>query len=448
MPEPRDEWMDDRDPDDYVVLQVPAEFRSVTFKAVDITIRGFFDAFRAGQIDLEPDFQREYVWDPGKASRFIESVMLGLPVPPVFLADEAGAAQVVIDGHQRLETLFRFLQPLLQGPLAAGGGAQHLQDLPLLTLTQLQVLTELNNRSIKDLSIEDRKRFWDRPLSAIILPAETHPDMKYVMFARLNLGSMSLNSQELRNCLYRGPYNRLILRLAESHDFLTLWGKRQPDKRMSHRELVLRAFALFHRLDRYRTPYRLFLNDEMEENRDINKAKSQQFTTEFTSAVRWIQSVFGNEALRLFVVGGSGGQGGDWQRQRHKLVYEASMVGFLEFHPKLDQISADVDAVDRWEVPQALRRQLVSLMADARFRATLTEGTSHASKLRERISLWRDAVKSFVESPESPIQEFKLVHTLLSNSNHCFTCSGTVHLDDAVIRPGGGGVAHRSCSRN
>lgn len=179
-----------------------------------------------GQIAVEPDFQRHYVWDVVRASRYIESLLLRMPTPPAFVSEDLDNQWVVIDGHQRLETLFRFMKPLLGGPtLAAGGDRAHVAQLAPLTLTKLEILPELDGKGVTALNRDDRIKLWDTPISVITLPSDAHPDMRYALFARLNLGSMSLNAQELRNCLYRGPYNKLIASLGESQEFLRLWGK-------------------------------------------------------------------------------------------------------------------------------------------------------------------------------------------------------------------------------
>ena len=299
-----DEWEESESEEKFTPIVIPPEYREMRWEKEDMRIRELWHSIDDRQIVLDPDFQRNYVWDVTRASRYIESILLGLPTPPVFLAEETDGSLTVIDGHQRLETLFRYMQPLLSGPSKAVGREHHLYSARSpLVLRSVKIMSELNGKDVTALTEEDRSKLWDSRLTVIRLPRAAHPDMKYELFARLNQGSMSLNSQELRNCLYRGGYNNLIARLGEDRTFLKLWNKNTSDKRMRHRELVLRFFALLHRRDRYRPPFREFLNAEMVENRDLSLEDQRHYRSELEVAMRWVERVFGMEVFRIFRIG-------------------------------------------------------------------------------------------------------------------------------------------------
>ena len=191
--------------DSLIPVQIPHEYRQLVIEEQNLTVRDLWSRFLSGELMLEPDFQRHYVWDIERASRFVESVLLGLPLPRIFLAENRQGTVDVIDGHQRLETLFRFMSPLLAGP--SGEKWPHVKRLfpNALTLSGVEVLTELDGRQVTALEAGDRTRLWDRLLNVVWIRKESNEEMKFVLFARLNLGSMSLNPQELRNCIYRGP---------------------------------------------------------------------------------------------------------------------------------------------------------------------------------------------------------------------------------------------------
>jgi len=224
-----EDWGLDTSDEDFI-LYVPPEYRNIGATQRKATVKSLWERYCGAELILQPDFQRHYVWDNTRASRYIESLLLRLPTPPIFLSEEMDDKFTIIDGHQRLESLFRYMQPLLSGPAGIKNVRIPYGSLAPLRLNGLEIMSELNRGMVTALPIDDRQKLWDTSLTIIVLPKTAHPDMKYVLFARLNQGSMTLNSQELRNCLYRGPYNDLIARLSEEQTFLGLWGRSNPDK--------------------------------------------------------------------------------------------------------------------------------------------------------------------------------------------------------------------------
>src|SRR3972149_4783716 len=150
----RDDW-EEAEEEGLVPVQIPHEYRQLVIEEQNLTVRDLWSRFLSEELMLEPDFQRHYVWDIERASRFIESVILGLPLPRIFLAENAQGTVDVIDGHQRLETLFRFMSPLLAGP-SGDKWPQARQLFPTaLTLSSLEVLTELHNEKVTALDVND-----------------------------------------------------------------------------------------------------------------------------------------------------------------------------------------------------------------------------------------------------------------------------------------------------
>ena len=353
--------------------------------------------------------------------------------PPIFLAEEADGKWIVIDGHQRLESLFRYMQPLLTGPREAAHGI----PLPFgvlapLTLAHLEVLDELEGRGITALSLEDRDRLWETPLSVIQIPKSAHPDMKYVLFSRLNQGSMSLNSQELRNCLYRGAYNRLIAQLGESHQFLALWGRSAPDKRMKHRELVLRFFAFLHWRDKYRTPFRAFLDDEMRANPDLQERDGERYRHQFETATTWVQRVFGTEVFRQFLMGNQDNTAGQWGRRRYELVYEVEMVGFAHFGDTLDKFWAAASTSEQQMLRMVLRSRLAGAMTSERFIDSINQGTTRESAVNARFDAWFKALEPVTRNIRGAVQEGDLIHRAMMQSPICAECPFPMSPEDAV----------------
>ncbi len=437
--------------EEFAILDIPVEYRTLVTEEKELTVRDLWSRFMSNELILAPDFQRHYVWDGNRASRFIESLLLGLPVPPLFLAENPQSTLDVIDGHQRLETLFRFMQPLLAGPSGDQRRRVRAAFSPALTLAGCEVLSELNGRNVTALSLDDRARLWDRKQNVVLVKKDSNPDMKFKLFERLNLGAMALNQQELRNCLYRGPYNNLIARLAEDPKVLEMFGRRQPDRRMGDRERVLRFFALAHRRERYRTPFRTFLNDEMAAGQHASASELSPYEAEFRQALVWTSRIFPGVMFQLFRVGSTDNPNGLWGRRRLDLLYETEMVGFHQFRERLEGMWSGLgDQTQRDYFSVGLRHRLVSIMIRDDFLSTLSEQTTAPRMMRQRFDLWLGALQDAVVNPPRIIDTAAKIVSLQRQSTACAVCPGHItSIEDTVIAniSGKESLAHRFCSQ-
>ena len=436
-----DDYRDEDAEDDIEPLKLPEGFDTLKADWGKWPIRTLWGKYTDGTIDPEPDFQRHYVWNPERASRYIESLLLGFPTPPLFLAEEADGQWVVIDGHQRLETLFRYMQPLLRNaPLKV-------KVLEPLTLSHMEVMPDLNGTQITHLKIEERKRLWATELQVVLLPKEVDSNLKYSLFARLNQGSMSLNPQELRNCLYRGRYNDFISRRSESRDFLSLWGaNRKPDKRMKDRERLLRFYALLHRRNNYTPPFRIFLNEEMQEHRELPDEVSVQFDEELKTAIRWTNRIFGKDAFCRFEMGTSADPAGRWVRSRKDLLFDVQTVSFAEHGQVLEEIWANTSLYDQDFLKYAIRLSAIEVMLDPSFQNILAKDTTRATSIHGRFERWNAAINRIIKDPTQAIGQTQELHDRLSTSNSCSMCPGQLKLEDARL-DNNGKLAHRYCRR-
>ncbi len=236
-------------------LNLSQEKRRVYSDKNDRSIFELYRRYQRGDLNLDPEFQRNYVWDDKRASLLVESVLLEIPIPVIYLAEEDDGKFTIIDGQQRLRSFFRFINNDFK-------------------LRKLRVLSDFDGKTFKTLDKDSQIKVEDATLRTIEIRKETHPDVKFEIFERLNVGSVKLNDQELRNCIYRGKYNNLIKELSENRDFLLLLGLDEAQKRMQQRDIVLHFLAFYNQtFSKYRQPMKQFLNNEMETNKDINDEK-------------------------------------------------------------------------------------------------------------------------------------------------------------------------------
>jgi len=437
-------------------ISLPPEYRNVRYRVKEFKIEDLFKYFIEGKLILEPDFQRHYVWDRKKASRFIESLILNLPTPLIYLAENENGSFDVIDGHQRLETIFKYLLRIIERFTIDRGLIERAKEKlgARLILKECQVLTELNGKGIEAIpdrttgeggvNIITKEEFLERKLRAIIITKEAHPDMKYILFSRLNMGSMQLNWQEIRNCLYRGPYNDLIRELSEDPRFLRCIGMKKPHKRMKEREYVLRFFAFAHRIHKYRKPLQLFLNKEMEEvNESLREAsedevreKMRRFKEEFEHAFNICLRVFGEERVfRMFkVVGENNRPPGSWDRRISNPIYEIEMVGFHKYGERFMELYNKLSEEDKEYFLIGVRRELVKVMTESKFTETL--GRSYERyNVNTRFEMWEEALRRILKNYEQIIEEACKVHELLARSNMCSLCPDKIEeIEDACLR--------------
>lgn len=259
--------------------EFPPSERKVVTQPVDLSVNTLVEQWNVRSLIL-PEIQREYVWDDGKASRLIESLLLNIPVPVLYFSETPDAMYEIIDGHQRVRSIVRYIS----------------NEFPLGSLGVLQEYKSLRFHQLPD---REQRFLRMRTLRAIIISIDSHPSMKFEIFERLNTGSISLNAQELRNSIYRGSFNKLLRQLAKDSNFRLLVGTKQPRKRMVDEELILRFFALRSRLENYRPPLKKFLNDFMdgvklagEDIIDVNRNL-------FENTIHCVQALIGDNAFRL-----------------------------------------------------------------------------------------------------------------------------------------------------
>ena len=231
-----------------------------------------------GDIIPNPDYQRDYVYNDKQASKLVESVLMGIPIPTIYLCLEEGNSYSVIDGQQRITSLVRYLKNLF-------------------TLSGLQELNELNGMYFKDLPKDIQKKLKSSSLSTITLLKQSS-ELKYEIFARLNQGAVKLTPQELRNCIYRGTFNNMLDDIAASNPHLNNLFH-DKNNRKSYQERILRFFALSNYHD-YQSSMLKTMNSFMERHQNDGEDEIKAAKNKFNNTIDIIKQVLGDNAFMAF----------------------------------------------------------------------------------------------------------------------------------------------------
>lgn len=440
-----DEIEFDIDAQDSDELEIPKEgSRKVFTEQGDPEIDSLHNKFKRGILDIQPDFQRHFVWDSGKSSRLIESVLLDIPLPLIYLSEEVDEnnkiTEHVIDGQQRLTSFFSFIDG------AFPNGAD-------FRLSGLRVFTELNKKSYKKLPEELQDKIKYYKIRVVKFRKESDKELKFEIFERLNTGAVSLNDQELRNCIYRGPYNSLLIELSENKDFRYLLNLSGPDKRMKDVSLTLRFASFFHSTYlNYKPSMRMFMNNDMEKYRNISNSDRAELKNGFKNSVMIIKTLLDKNAFKRFYRGTDKVHDGYWeQKKMNTSLFDILMYSFS----KLDKNKV-------YQNLDSIREALIILMStNQEFIDSIELSTSTVKAVTKRFDIWRHTLEDIlgIGQKEPRCFSFKIKEQLFKDDSYCGICRQKIFsIDDSAVDhieqywlggktiPENARLAHRYCN--
>ena len=303
-----------------------------------------------GSYVMEPDFQRDFIWPEDKQSRLIESVIMRIPLPVFYMAEDDEGRMVVVDGLQRLSTFSRFMRNELK--------------------LNLPDRTELHHKRFSDLPSKLQNRVEDCNLVFYIIDAKVQERARLDIFERVNSGE-ALTRPQMRNSLFMGPGTRFLKTESQTEVFLEATGKSLDSKKMRDREFVNRfcAFQLLD-LDEYRGDMDKFLADCLRRMNRMDEAGLSRLSAEFHRGLANNVMLFDRHAFRKHEPG-----------QERRGVLNASfwdvMSTGLSCYPE--------DTVGRRREP--LRHEIFRLFNNEEFNIAITYGPNDARKVRTRFRL-------------------------------------------------------------
>lgn len=243
--------------------QLDAQRQKVDVDHFDLPAREILTMVEASELTIAPEYQRQFRWDAERESELIESLLLGLPVPPIFVATNSDATWELVDGLQRVSTLIHF-----------AGSSDLIRDhLPgkrdALKLSGLDKLSAFNYQTFNDLPRPLQLAFHKRPIRVTALSDKSQLDVRFDLFERLNRGGVVLTPQEVRSCIYRGSFNDFLRELIATDDFRNLLKlQRGHASDGTAEEQVLKFFAYLEGRKKFDHNVTDFLNNFMQEHRE------------------------------------------------------------------------------------------------------------------------------------------------------------------------------------
>lgn len=360
-------------------------FSEAVLWSTDWTTETIISQLKKGNIELSPNFQRRDAWGVDRKSKFIESIILGLPIPQIILAEvkEKRGSYIVIDGKQRLLSIRQF---------ASEGGEDQFDP---LKINGLKVLTDINGKTYKEITAEvdyDNyiTAFENQPIRTIIIRNWPNHNFLYTVFLRLNTGSLPLSPQELRQALNPGDFTSFADSFSATSDEIKKALKiKKPDYRMRDVEVVVRYFAFKNYLEQYTGNLKEFLDGACEK---LNKAMQtqekviQKQADELNNAIKATYEIFENNAFSKFSDGTYTG------------IFNRPVYDIMSYYFSVPEIRDE--AVKRKDEVKKLFEDLCT--HDIDFLRSLETSTKNIEPTMKRYNEWGNKLKSTIK------KEFKV----------------------------------------
>ena len=341
--------------------EIPIRDRRLITQPYDMVISALMEQIRSKTIHLRPlldtpKFQRLYVWSNALASRLIESILLNVPIPPCYFAQDDNFELDVIDGQQRIYSIYRFIENEF-------------------ALSGLEILKDYKGLRYHKLPPRDQLKLTTHTLRCIVITNDSHPEIRFDVFQRLNTYTVPLNAQELRNCIYRGALVDLLGELSAYAPWLGILGRRNPDNRMRDQELILRFFAFnIKGVDGYRTPQKHWLNEVAEDGQRIADVQIAVYRDLWKKTIDNCLLVFPpDKCFRRLPA------------SKSKVINRALMDLTMD---TLSRVSSD----KAQEIAEPLRERYSRLFSDNDFLDLISKSVDHTSRTKRRFSIWHDMV--------------------------------------------------------
>lgn len=379
----------EEDEDDGIANEV--DFSDAVVWGTDWTTETIARQIAKGNIDLNPSFQRRDAWSAKEKSKLIESLMLGIPVPPIVLAEDPNMRNhyYVIDGKQRLLSIMQFYTDCKSVKAELDE-----KEYESLSLNGLEILKDLNKKTYSEVPEKYLSNIDNGTIRTIAIKNWPSEDFLYTVFLRLNTGSKKLSPQELRQALKPGKFlNYLDTTSAESAQIKRMLNIKKADKRMRDVELALRYFGFKYFIQDYKGNLREFLDMTCETLNGKWDAESSSLTESFKeleNAIDFSYSIFPKHPFGRYKQGES-------SKSFNRCIYE-----LFTFYFSRGDIRERVNAHK-----EDFIKRFINLNDKPEFNISLEQYPKQTSKVVSRFNQFADLLISLDEEPIEDLQKFK-----------------------------------------
>lgn len=329
----------------------------------DLSFRELISMYEEGEL-VKPELQRNYVWERNEASRFIESILLGLPVPSIFLA-QVGKKKLIVDGYQRIMTVYEYVK---LGVFSKDGKTFKLSSSDMIN-------PRWRGKSFNELEDDDKITLRSTTIHAIVFEQKkpNNDTSLYQIFERINTSGRTLKPQEIRNCIYQGSFNALLFKLNKNKYWRKLYGDKNEDTRMGDIEFILRFFALSHlkydELKIKQISLKKYLNEFMGEYKDINESECKIFEDDFTNCMFFIYENIGIDAFHS-----KSPSSNEYVQRFHPTIFDAVTIATYIYLKTTTPKTIDL-----------LKEQHFDLVNDEEFKEFISIRTTNIESIKGRI---------------------------------------------------------------
>lgn len=321
---------------------------------------------------IKPELQRKYVWKIDEASRLIDSILLGLPIPSIFLAKKE-EQKLIIDGYQRIKTVYDYVN----GVFSKNGRTFKLSNSKIIN-------ARWRGKTFSDLTDDEQRRIKNTTIHAIIFEQKkpNNDSGMYQIFERINTSGRTLYPQEIRNCVYHGKYNNLLMNLNKNETWRLLLNCGE-DPRMGDVENILRYFAINNLVNtedysKNQIILKKFLNDNMAENCNLSDEEYEELSDKFVRVIEKVYECLGETAFNNVSYK---------ENEQGQNIYSDQFV--KKFHPTIYEsiMLAFTFALEKNLLFENLKQKQLDLLNDLEFRDAVTVRTTNINNIKKRVSL-------------------------------------------------------------